>query len=84
MKVLECTISEELKMVLESRGIRDTEDLLDPLYADDLADKMEKFILLSNSEREQMGKNGRKIVEEAFDRDIVIRAYIEEIEKVCQ
>lgn len=38
MKVLECTISEELKMMLESRGIRDTEDLLDPLYADDLAD----------------------------------------------
>lgn len=38
MKILECTISEELKMVLESRGIRDTEDLLDPLYADDLAD----------------------------------------------
>lgn len=38
MKVLECTISEELKMVLESRGIRDTEDLLDPLYVDDLAD----------------------------------------------
>lgn len=38
MKVLECTISEELKMVLISRGIADTEDLLDPLYADDLAD----------------------------------------------
>lgn len=38
MKVLECTISEELKMVLISRGITDTEDLLDPLYADDLAD----------------------------------------------
>lgn len=42
MKILESAISEDLKMALSARGIRDTEDLLNPLYADDLADIKKK------------------------------------------
>lgn len=49
--------------------------------SDDLIKTIEKFILLSNKERRQMGINGRKKVEEHFDRNIVINKYLEEIDK---
>ena len=51
--------------------------------AEDLAAQMEKFILLPSEERMKMGLAGRKIVEDLFDRQIVINAYIEEINKIC-
>lgn len=47
---------------------------------EDLMEKVEKFIKLSYEEKKQMGLNGRKKVEIEFDRNIVINAYIEEIE----
>jgi glycosyltransferase involved in cell wall biosynthesis len=43
---------------------------------DDLAEKMEKMYSLPESDREEMGKNGRKIVEQYFDESIVINKYI--------
>lgn len=43
--------------------------------ASDLADKMERMLNLSNEERIQMGKNGRKMMEEKFDIDIIIQQY---------
>ena len=44
-----------------------------------LKEKVERFINLTNKEKEQMGMNGRKKVENEFDRNIVINAYLEEI-----
>lgn len=50
----------------------------------DLIEKVEKFINLSNEEKKQMGLNGRKKVENEFDRDIVIKKYMEEIRKMSK
>ena len=48
----------------------------------DLVEKVEKFLSLSNKEKEQLGKNGRKKVEQQFDRKIVVRKYMDEIRKL--
>ena len=48
----------------------------------DLIDKIEKFLNLSADERKQMGLNGRAAVERKFDRRIVVRKYLDEVEKV--
>ena len=48
----------------------------------DLIKKVEKFIRLSNNEKKQMGLNGRKKVEKEFDRNIVVNAYLKEIEEI--
>ena len=45
-----------------------------------LKEKVEQFINLSQKEKEKMGLNARKKVEKQFDRNIVINAYMEEIE----
>lgn len=41
----------------------------------DLSEKIEKFINLSNEERDNMGKNGRKKVLNEFDEKIIIEIY---------
>lgn len=43
---------------------------------------VEKFINLKYEEKVKMGIEGRKIVEEQFDRQIVVNTYIEEINKI--
>lgn len=45
----------------------------------DLAQKMEAFIKLSAEERAAMGKAGREKVEREFDRQIVIKKYVDEV-----
>ena len=45
-----------------------------------LIDKIEEFLKLSNDQRKQMGLEARKKVEKEFDRNIVIESYINEIE----
>ena len=45
---------------------------------------VEKFLNLSNKEREMLGLNGRKKVEKEFDRNIVINSYFEEINKILK
>ena len=45
----------------------------------DLIEKIEKFISLTNKQRAQLGLNGRRKVEELFDRNIVIDKYIDAI-----
>ncbi|CUO81330.1 glycosyltransferase family 4 protein [Clostridium perfringens] len=45
----------------------------------DLINKIEEFLKLSYEEKKQMGLNGRKKVEKEFDRQIVVDAYIDEI-----
>lgn len=44
--------------------------------SEDLIEKMEKFISLSNEERRQMGLAGRAKIEKEFDRQIVVDAYM--------
>ena len=51
---------------------------------DDLIEKIEKYLSLSNEERKQMGKNGRRKVEEEFDRQIVIDKYQKAIKEVVK
>ncbi len=46
-----------------------------------LIEKVEKFINLPYEEKKTMGINGRKKVEKEFDRNIVIREYIEEMKE---
>lgn len=54
--------------------------------AGDLADKMATIILLSQEERESMGRQGRVKVEREFDEKIVIEKYLESISSIllCQ
>ena len=69
-------------------GCRETVDdnitgfLVNVTDAKDLADKFEKFILLNHEQKEQMGLAARRKVEREFDRQIVINAYLKEIESV--
>lgn len=49
---------------------------------DDMYEKIEKFIKLSYKEKVKMGLNGRLKVEKEFDRQIVVNAYINEIESL--
>ncbi len=48
---------------------------------DDLIEKIELFLNLTCEERKQMGLKGRKLVEEKFDRKIVVNSYMNEIMK---
>lgn len=47
----------------------------------DLAEKMEKFILLSECEKIKMGKEGRKKIMLNFDEKIIINIYINKCER---
>lgn len=51
--------------------------------SNDLIQKIEKFINLSEQERIQMGLNGRTKVEKEFDRNKVVSTYINEINKLA-
>ena len=50
--------------------------------AQDLIDKIEKFLSLDYEEKRQMGIFGREKVEQEFDRNIVVNAYLEEINRI--
>ena len=51
---------------------------------DELERLIDKFVsAMSNDDRQQMGLEGRKVVEESFDRRIVINAYLTEIGRVA-
>ena len=50
--------------------------------SEDLIEKIEKFLNLSWEDRRRMGLSGRAKVEREFDRNIVIKKYIDEIKAV--
>lgn len=55
--------------------------------ADSLAEAVEKVILLTDAQRDEMGRNGREKVEKLFDRRIVINKYLDEVkdsEQICK
>lgn len=58
--------------------------LIEPKSAKDLADKFERFINTLYEKKIEMGLEGRKKVEREFDRNIVINAYLEEINKAIK
>lgn len=49
----------------------------------DLIEKIEHFLLLEHEKKKKMGLKGRKKVEKEFDREVVVKAYIEEIKSIC-
>lgn len=49
--------------------------------SDDLIKKMKRFLLMSYEDRMHMGLLGRKKIEKEFDRQIVVDAYLKEIQK---
>ena len=51
---------------------------------EELYKSIEKFINLKYEEKVKMGLEGRRIVEEQFDRQIVVNAYIEEINNIAK
>ena len=53
-----------------------------PRDVDSLVGTIEKFIALSYEQKKAMGLAGRKKMERDFDRQKVVNAYIEEINKV--
>ena len=50
-----------------------------PQDSSSLTEAVERFLALSYEERKEMGRQGRKFVEEKFDRNFVVAAYLEEI-----
>lgn len=54
--------------------------LIKPKDVEDLTEKIEKFILLPYNERKQMGEMGRKKMEEEFSRQLVVDAYMKELQ----
>jgi glycosyltransferase involved in cell wall biosynthesis len=48
-----------------------------------LVEQIEKFINLTYEEKKQMGENSRKKVEKEFDRNIVVKAYMQKINQIC-
>ena len=55
--------------------------LFNPGNGEDLARQIEKFILLSSTEKTSMGRAGREKVEREFNRQIVVDKYLEEVEE---
>lgn len=48
----------------------------------DLIEKIKKFLAMSVQERKQLGVDGRKYMEEKYDRRIVVRKYLDAIAEV--
>lgn len=58
--------------------------LFAPCSVDAIADATGRFLLLGAKERENMGMEGRKWVEAHFDREKVLAAYEEELQKITE
>lgn len=58
--------------------------LINERDSQDLIDKIEKFLKLSWEEKKAMGLAGRAKVEREFDRNIVVRKYLEEIKNASR
>lgn len=49
---------------------------------EDLIKKIEKFLNLSYNQKKEMGLKGRKKMEKEFDRNIIVNAYLQQINKI--
>ena len=55
-----------------------------PQNTQSLIGAIEKFIHLPYEEKREMGLHGRKKMEREFDRQIVVNAYMDEIERIVK
>ena len=84
--VLEAAATGRACIVSDIDGSRDAvEDgvtgyLFRPGDSADLTEKIERFLSLTKEERERMGLAGHEKAAREFDREIVIRAYLKEVE----
>ncbi len=84
--VLESAAAGRACIVSDVPGSRDAvEDgvtgyLFEPRSSASLIEKVERFLALSKEERERMGRMGHEKAAREFDREIVIRAYLREVE----
>lgn len=66
-------------------GCRDCVDdgvtgyIYEPENVDQLVERIEQFLALTSEQRKAMGKAGRNKVEQQFDRNIVVNAYLKEL-----
>jgi galacturonosyltransferase len=51
---------------------------------DELCERIEEFIALSNEERKNMGMKGRQYIQDNFSREIVIDAYLNKIKQLIE
>ena len=69
-------------------GCRETVDdgvtglLVRPRDTDDLVAKIRQFLSLTHEQRRQMGVCGREKMEREFDRQIVVKAYLDELDNL--
>lgn len=49
---------------------------------DELCQRIEKFLAMSNAERKCMGEAGRNYIKENFSREVVIEAYLTKIQEI--
>lgn len=56
----------------------------EPKDADSIVEAVNKFLLLSVKERKEMGFKGREKVEKEFDRNIVVNAYLQEMNEILK
>lgn len=50
----------------------------------DLADKIERILMLSDAEREDMGRKGREKMQREFDEKIIIKRYLDVMDEVLE
>ena len=86
--LLESASSARPLITTDNPGCKETliDDVTGFMYhggnVEELCEKIEKFLALSNDERKEMGLKGREYIEENFSRNIVIRAYMDKINRI--
>ena len=86
--LLESASSAKPIITTDNVGCRDVVDhgingyLCEPRSAEDLAEKIEMFMQLTPSERQEMGNKSRIKVKREFDEKIVINKYLEALKEV--
>lgn len=86
--ILESAAAGRAVITTECPGCREGVDdgstgmIIRPHNVDDLVSAMTRFIKMTENERIEMGDRGRKKMESEFDREIVVRAYLDKIEKL--
>ena len=86
--LLESAATGRICIASDINGSRDVIDegvtgyLFEKGNAEDLISKVKKFINLTDAEKAKMGKAGRDKIEREFNREIVVKKYLLELEKL--
>lgn len=88
--LLESTSTGRPVLASQIAGCRETFDEgisgfgYEPKNADDLVEKLIRFIELPYEKKKQMGWAGRRKMEQEFDRKLVVDAYMEEVDRILR